>query len=205
VPAAFFTINTKPSDSAALPMRALEKAKGGASKNQTDGELNVLDDDDEAFDMGFDFNEEEDNIFDETAVEEKSAKPRYSKSEQYAPDANAKAIYNCIGRSSLMNLTSLFAALERVVSKYKQHDKICILAYELCYFALKLDANSNPMTEILDGTGGHLLVPLQKEAINVLRAIFRMYPQHRAPIVQELFPLIAQVYSVKSGIYFIRL
>lgn len=199
VPAAFLSVNTK-ADTAPSSSSTGTTSKSGTKKQRGSDEAFFTGQDengDDAFDMGFDFSEDDDALIDCEVTQK--PKNKTTKTEQFAIDATAKSIYNFIGKSTLLNLTSLLAALERVLTKYKQHDKICILAYELCFLALKLDASSNAVTEVLDCTGGHLLIPLQKEAINVLRAIFRLYPLHRGPIVQELFPVISQVYTVKSG------
>ena len=56
------------------------------------------------------------------------------------------------------------------------------------------------MAELLDTTGGHLLAPLHKEAISLLRALFRASPSHRPSVVQELLPLLAQTYAAKSPV-----
>ena len=102
-------------------------------------------------------------------------------------DKTSKAILGTVNRVVLPILTNHLSLLENVIVKFKQSDKICIILYELCTRLLKLDASINSqLAEQFDPTGGALLVPLQKEAISLLRALFRNYSLHRAPIIQEL-------------------
>ena len=113
-------------------------------------------------------------------------------------DQAVKTLYNAMGKMAIPIITLYLRLLEQVAQKFKINDKICILTYEMCISALKLDANTNPIADILDNTGGKLILNLQKDAIDLLRAVFRSYPAHRAPIFQELFPVLSQVYSVKK-------
>jgi hypothetical protein len=181
-----------------------EKDKSKVARKKGMKNLTTRDDDDgdDAFDLGFDLSDDDDLFGEEEDGVEVEAEKKTAKAPQHhALDATAKLVYNFIGRNSLIVLASYLTVLEKVVSRYRQNDKFCLIVYEMCFSVLRLDGPSNPMTEIIDPTGsaGHLLVPVQKEAVNVLRAIFRLYPLHRASLLQELYPIFAQVYSVKSG------
>ena len=164
--------------------------------------------------------EDEDVHIDEALYEMEEEKEHFSGEDEIehagdplnTKDASitVKALYGKFGETFLPILTFYFTAMQKVVTKFKINDKMCILIYEMCLSSLRLDSTSNPtgmlssyflpligppnfsvlhmdislQADILDQSGGHLLVPLHAETIDLLRAVFRTYPSHRAPILQ---------------------
>ena len=85
----------------------------------------------------------------------------------------------------------------------RQGDRLCVAVYELAFLVLKVDPGSNPKAELLDPTssgssGGVLLGGLHRATLSLLRTLFKRYPSHRPAMIQEMLPILCQVYGAKT-------
>ena len=111
----------------------------------------------------------------------------------------------------------LLYTLEAWLGKSKQRDRIVVAVFKLAYTIISLDPSSNARVECLEQVFASTapgsrspssslhhesvsqslsspLVKLQKQAISLCRLVFQLYPTHRVQMINDLFPLLSQVF-----------